>query len=80
MSKILGNYCPVCLHNPCTCKPSVIPQHFDSDKINEEELDRLAMLYESNHDDIPPYANTATVWKLIREAYKAGYRSKAMEK
>lgn len=46
--------------------------------INEEELDKLAMLYDLNHDDIPPYANTATVWNLIREAFKAGYR-KAME-
>lgn len=42
------------------------------DHINEEEIDKLAALYELNHDDIPPYANTDTVWNLIRDAYKDG--------
>lgn len=42
--------------------------------VDEEKLHKYAEEYYINHDDIPPYANTDTVWKQIKDAFEDGYR------
>ena len=42
-------------------------------KVDEEKLHKYTEEYYINHKDLPPYANTDTVWKEIKNAFEDGY-------
>lgn len=65
----------------CFSDGTNIYEHSDEDivgkwekPVDEEKLHKYAEEYYINHGDIPPYANTDTVWKQIKDAFEDGYR------
>ena len=65
----------------CFSDGTNIYKHSDEDiisrwqkHIDEEKLDKLAEDHYLNHEDLPPYANTDTIWRNIKESFKIGYR------